>query len=147
RRGSLSVQPIPRRGIRMKPAMFLDRDGTVIVDCGYPRDPAEVRLLPGAANALRVLQERGFLFVIVSNQSGIARGLVTPAEAAAVHARTEEILAGQGIRLTDAYYCPHAPEERCPCRKPSPHSLQVAAAKHGIDLARSFMIGDRPTDP
>jgi histidinol-phosphate phosphatase family protein len=133
-----------RRAFR--PAVFLDRDGTLIEDTGYPRDPALVRLLPGAAHALRLLGEAGFLLVVVSNQSGVGRGLITPVEAAAVHARFVECLLGEGVRLSGAYYCPHTPGEGCPCRKPAPGLLLHAAAEHGIDLPNSFLVGDRPSD-
>src|SRR4051794_3177637 len=111
-----------------RPAVFLDRDGTLIEDTGYPRDPDRIRLLPGAAEALRRLEGLGLLLVLVSNQSGLGRGLITQAEAEAVHARLLECLRAEGARLHAAYYCPHAPQQGCPCRKPSPGLLQQAAA-------------------
>jgi histidinol-phosphate phosphatase family protein len=126
--------------------VFLDRDGTVIHDVGYPRDPAEVRLLPGAGEALAGLQERGFVLVLVSNQSGIGRGLIKPEEAARVHQRVVEVLTERGVRLDAAHYCPHAPEAGCECRKPSPHMLLQAAEQLHLDLRRSFLVGDKPSD-
>src|SRR5439155_11509676 len=104
-------------------AVLLDRDGTLIEDAGYPRDPQRVRLLPGAAGALRALRAAGLALAVVSNQSGVGRGLVRPEEALAVHHRAEEALAAGGVRLAGAHYCPHAPQDGCACRKPSPGLL------------------------
>ena len=129
----------------MTRALFLDRDGTLIVDVGYPRDPALVELLPSAADMLRDLQQT-FTLIIISNQSGIGRGLITEAEAAAVHARVIELFAAEGVTFAGSYYCPHAPDAACRCRKPAPGLLEDAAHEHGIDLARSIMIGDKPSD-
>ncbi len=127
-------------------AVFLDRDGTIIIDRGYPRDPALVELLPGAANGLTILRERGLLLVVVSNQSGLARGIVTPAEAEAVHRRFLACLAEQGLSIDGVYYCPHGPDEGCACRKPATGLLLRAAAELQIDLRRSFMTGDKSSD-
>lgn len=129
----------------MRPALFLDRDGTLIVDTGYPRDPDAVVLLDGAAAALRALPAEVAL-VIVSNQSGLARGLITPAEAAAVAARVEERFAAEGVRFAGVYTCPHGPDDSCRCRKPEPGMLLDAAAELGLDLARSIIVGDKPSD-
>jgi D-glycero-D-manno-heptose 1,7-bisphosphate phosphatase len=127
-------------------AVCLDRDGTVIYDAGYPRDPRRVRLLPGAGAALAELKRQGFLLVLVSNQSGIGRGLLTLDEAEQVHRQVVSVLAEFGVDFDAAYYCPHAPEERCRCRKPSPQMLLRAAEELDFDLARSFMVGDKPSD-
>lgn len=127
-------------------AVFLDRDGTVIEDVGYPRDPEQVRLLPGAAEALERLRRAGFALVVVSNQSGIGRGLVTEEEAAAVHRRFVSALAERGIELAGAFYCPHAPADGCSCRKPSPELLRRAADELHLDLECSFMVGDKDSD-
>lgn len=129
----------------MTRALFLDRDGTLIVDVGYPRDPALVEALPGAIEALRELQ-RTWQLVIISNQSGIGRGRITQAEADAVHARTLELFRLAGVTFAGAYYCPHAPEAGCRCRKPAPGMLEDAAAALGLDLASSAMVGDKPSD-
>jgi histidinol-phosphate phosphatase family protein len=128
-----------------RPALFLDRDGTLIVDVGYPRDPALVEPLPGALDALRDLQRR-YALVIISNQSGLARGLITAAEAAAVHARTVDLFSAGGVAFAGAYYCPHAPDAACRCRKPAPGLLLDAARDLDLDLASSIMIGDKPSD-
>jgi len=127
-------------------AVFLDRDGTLIEDMRYPRDSSQVRLLPGAAEALRQLKEAGFALIVVSNQSGLGRGLITPEEAAAVHARFVGLLAEAGVTLDACYYCPHAPEAGCDCRKPKPGLLLRAAVEHGLDLPTSVMVGDKLSD-
>src|SRR5215210_2961714 len=98
--------------------LFLDRDGTLMEDVGYPNDPAAVRLLPGAADAVRELVGFGYVPAVVSNQSGLARGLITPDQADAVHRRFVELFEeASGVRLP-AYYCPHGPDDGCDCRKP-----------------------------
>ena len=129
----------------MKRALFLDRDGTLIVDVGYPRDPERVAVVPGAVEALRSLQQQ-FALVIVSNQSGLARGKLTRAEAEAVHARVIELFAGHGIQFAGSYYCFHGPDEGCPCRKPAPGMLLDAGRELGLDLTQSVMIGDKLSD-
>ncbi len=129
-----------------RPAVFLDRDGTLIDDVGYPRDPDQVRLLPGVGTALIQLQSLGFLLVIVSNQSGVGRGMITPEEARAVHEQVISELAANGVQLDGAYYCPHSPDNNSPCRKPEPGMLRQAAEDLGINLSRSFMIGDKLSD-
>ena len=128
-----------------RPALFIDRDGTLIANLHYPSDPGLVEPLPGAIDALRELQQR-FALVIISNQSGIGRGLITEAAARAVHDRTIELFARGGVSFAGAYYCPHAPEASCPCRKPAPGLLVDAARELGLDLPRSIMIGDNPGD-
>ena len=133
-----------RNGLR--PAVFLDRDGTLVEDVGYPRDPEAVRLLDGAPEALAALRRAGFALVVVSNQSGIGRGLVTEEEAEAVHERFVRELRAHGVELDDARYCPHAPEDACACRKPEAGLLRDSARELGLDLERSFMVGDKPSD-
>ncbi len=130
---------MPRR------ALFLDRDGTLIVDVGYPRDPAKVELIPGAASALRDLQ-RDWLLVVVSNQSGIGRGTITPAEATAVHDKFVDLFAIQGVAFAGFHYCPHAPDAGCACRKPMPGLLLDAAEELGLDLGQSAVVGDKASD-
>lgn len=127
-------------------AVFLDRDGTLIEDVGYLSDPDGVQLLPGAAEALRALRADGFLLALVSNQSGIGRGLITTDEADAVHRRVVEVLARQGVTIDDARYCPHGPDDGCACRKPLPGLLHDAAGALDIDLAASVMVGNTEAD-
>jgi D-glycero-D-manno-heptose 1,7-bisphosphate phosphatase len=126
--------------------LFLDRDGTVIEECGYLADPALVRVLPGAAAALAALASEGWKLIVVSNQSGVGRGLITPGQMEAVQRRFLDLMKSQGVPIADSYICPHVPEDRCNCRKPSPSLLRRAAVEHGLDLAASYMIGDREGD-
>lgn len=130
----------------MRRAIFLDRDGTIIRDENYLRDPARITFLPGAIAALRALRDRGDALVVITNQSGIARGLIREEEHSAVRAEFERQLAEAGLRLDGYYYCPHGPDAGCLCRKPSPHLLSEAARTLGIELPRSFMVGDRESD-
>lgn len=129
-------------------AAFLDRDGTIIVDRDYPGDPEAVELMPGAAAAIGRLREAGLMAVMITNQSGIGRGLITEDDYRAVQARMEELLEAEGTRLDAVYYCPHAPDlvPACECRKPGSGLYLQAAAAHGIDLAASWYIGDRMRD-
>lgn len=127
-------------------AVFLDRDGTVIDDPGYLSDPQGVRLISGVGAALAALRRASFHLVLVSNQSGIGRGYFTAAQAAAVHARLATLLSGCGVSFDDVRYCPHAPTAGCTCRKPAPGALIESARSLGVDLERSFMVGDSVTD-
>jgi histidinol-phosphate phosphatase family protein len=130
----------------MRSAVFLDRDGTIIEDGEYLADASRVRLLPGAIDALKVFRDRGMLLVVVSNQSGIARGLITPAQHAEVDARVRALLADEGVPLDGAYYCAHLPGDGCACRKPLPGMIEQAARELAIDAKRSFMVGDKLSD-
>jgi D-glycero-D-manno-heptose 1,7-bisphosphate phosphatase len=129
-------------------AVFLDRDGTIIADIGYPRDPALVRLLPGAAEGLGRLAAAGWPLVVVSNQSGIARGLLTEADYRAVMDRTAALLSGAGAPFLADYQCPHHPDLTgpCECRKPGTLLFRRAAADHDLDLSASWFVGDRWRD-
>ena len=137
------------------PAVFLDRDGTIIEDSGYIGDPLDVRLVPQAAEALRMLADAGFRLVIVSNQSGIARGMFDQAALVRVHEQVERLLAEQGTGLDGAYYCPYlaGPEaiveefrRDSDLRKPRPGMLQQAAREMELDLSRSWMVGNSEAD-
>lgn len=132
----------------MTPAVFLDRDGTLIEDPGFLAHPGQVRLLPGAAEAVRAVNAAGRLAVVVTNQSGIARGLLTEADYAGTAARLAELLAVAGARLDGQYHCPHLPEITgpCECRKPGTLLYRRAAAELGIALDRSWWIGDKARD-
>ena len=131
-----------------RPAAFLDRDGTIIAERNYITDPDDVLVLDGAAAGLRALRDAGYLLVVVTNQSGIARGLVTPAQYEAVNGRMVELLRTDGIELDGVYYCPHHPDYTgpCPCRKPATGLHEQAARELGIDLTRSVYIGDKRSD-
>jgi histidinol-phosphate phosphatase family protein len=127
-------------------AVFLDRDGTIIADAGYISDPEDVVLLDGVCEGLQELRQAGYALVIVSNQSGVARQLITPRELCAVHERVLAELVSRGVGIDGAYYCPHCPDDSCDCRKPLPGLLLRAAADLEIDLRRSFCVGDSRRD-
>lgn len=126
--------------------VFLDRDGTVIVDKHYLSDPAGVELLPGAAEGLRLLSGAGMRLFVVTNQSGIGRGYFSEAEYLACHAALEKQLRAKKISLADSVFCPHAPEEVCDCRKPSVGMWRTLAARHGLDASLAAMVGDKAED-
>ena len=132
----------------MTDAVFFDRDGTLIEDTGFVHEPGKVKLLPGVAQAIKQLNDHGFLVVTVSNQSGIARGLYTVADYTAVQRRLAELLEAHGAHLDGAYFCPHHPRFTgpCECRKPGVKLFRDAAAALDIDLARSWWVGDRLSD-
>jgi D-glycero-D-manno-heptose 1,7-bisphosphate phosphatase len=168
--------PAPPVAPALRPAVFLDRDGTINVDAHYLRRIEDVRLIPGAAQAIARLNAAGIPVIVVSNQSGLGRGLITPEEYEAVRQRLEALLAEAGARLDATYICPHAPpgarvsrpapaappaalqatapslepgvfaDPPCECRKPGTGLYRRAAVEHGIDLPRSWSIGDRWRD-
>lgn len=129
-----------------RPAIFLDRDGTLIEDTHYPRDPSKVRLIPGAIEALRKLQGLGFMLFVVSNQSGVGRGLIKDSEFRKVHERFFELLKQEGIEILECAYCFHKPEDLCGCRKPQTELVLKLAKDFSVDLKRSFTIGDKWID-
>jgi D-glycero-D-manno-heptose 1,7-bisphosphate phosphatase len=126
------------------PAVFIDRDGTLIKDRDYCSDPSEVKLFSGVPEALRRLRSNGFKLIVITNQSGIGRGLFTLEQYRAVEA---EVLRQLGAGLIDAtYFCPHLPDRHCSCRKPAPGMILEATREYQIDLARSFLVGDKEID-
>ncbi len=128
-------------------AVFLDRDGVIIDNRDdYVKSWDEVEVLPGALDALARLAETDFAVVLVSNQSPIGRGILTAADVEAINERLRALVEGQGGRLDAMYYCPHTPEEGCPCRKPAPGMLIQAAADLRLSLAESYMVGDALSD-
>jgi D-glycero-D-manno-heptose 1,7-bisphosphate phosphatase len=136
-----------------RPAAFLDRDGTINVERGYVTSPDELVLIDGAAEAIRALNSRGVLAVVVSNQSGVARGLMTEEGLARIHERLEDLLAAFEARLDGAYYCPNfegGSVERyareAGCRKPATGMIERAVDDLAIDLGSSVMVGDHATD-
>jgi D-glycero-D-manno-heptose 1,7-bisphosphate phosphatase len=130
----------------LKPAVFLDRDGTLIVDKDYLHKPEEVEYYPGALEALKRLQDAGFLLVMITNQSGVGRGYFTLADVEKVHAKIEADLAATGVRLSAIHIAPEAPDQPSRGRKPSPALLFDARDALGLDLSRSYMIGDKLID-
>jgi D-glycero-D-manno-heptose 1,7-bisphosphate phosphatase len=129
-------------------AAFLDRDGTIMRDANYVQDPRDVLLIPGAADAIRRLNARDIPVIVVTNQSGIARGWLTLDDYAAVQAQLIELLAEEDAHVTAAYMCPHHPDVGgpCDCRKPGLGMYEQAIAEHALDAARSVFIGDRWRD-
>lgn len=139
-----------RRSLR---AVFLDRDGVINEDIGYVHRPEDFRLLPGVPETLRALRASGFALVVVTNQAGIGRGLYGEDDYQRLTRHMREVLQEEGILLDDVRHCPHHPTQatsryrcECACRKPEPGMLKAAAAGLGIDLAQSFLIGDKITD-
>lgn len=128
------------------PVLFLDRDGVVIADRNYLADPDQVALIPGAAAAMARARAAGFALVGVSNQSGLGRGLFGQAAFAAVMERLEDLLAAAGASFDAFYYCPHAPQQDCRCRKPLPGLLEEAARRLPFEPAGSWVIGDKASD-
>ncbi|MBN1595483.1 HAD family hydrolase [candidate division FCPU426 bacterium] len=134
-------------------AVFLDRDGTIIREAEYLSDPAGVELLPGAAEGIRRLQAAGFFIIVTSNQSGVARGFFREEDVQAVNARMQELLRARDAGVDAVYYCPHWQDgvvagyaRECECRKPKPGMLYRAVREHGVDLAASWVVGDKQTD-
>jgi D-glycero-D-manno-heptose 1,7-bisphosphate phosphatase len=128
-----------------RPAVFLDRDGTAIEDRGHLAEPSQVVFYPDTVDALRRLQER-FLLFLVTNQPWVARGILTLEEVNRVNARVVSHLAEHGVVITAVYVCPHERSDGCACIKPNAYFLRKAAAEYGVDLRRSFTVGDHPHD-
>jgi D-glycero-D-manno-heptose 1,7-bisphosphate phosphatase len=128
------------------PAIFLDRDGTIIVEKNYPSHPDQVALVEGAIAGLRAMAKHGYPLVVVSNQSGIGRGYFSIEQADAVERRVIDLLASEGVTVAAWYRCPHAPDAGCACRKPAPGMIHSAVRDLDLDPARSFIIGDKWSD-
>jgi D-glycero-D-manno-heptose 1,7-bisphosphate phosphatase len=126
--------------------VLLDRDGTINDQLDYVLEPGQLRLIPGAAHALRELRSLDLGLVVVTNQSPVGRGWITLEQLDAIHDRLSELLAAEGAGV-DAYYaCPHGPGDGCDCRKPAPGLALRAAAEHGFDLTEAFVVGDYRSD-
>jgi D-glycero-D-manno-heptose 1,7-bisphosphate phosphatase len=127
-------------------SLLCDRDGTIIRDKHYLADPEGVELLPGVGEALAALAERGMRFFLVSNQSGVGRGMFSHDAVLACNERLALLLAAYGVRFTDMLYCPHAPEDACPCRKPAAGMWKTLERRHGLTARECCMIGDKEED-
>jgi D-glycero-D-manno-heptose 1,7-bisphosphate phosphatase len=127
-------------------AVFFDRDGTLIVERNYLKDPDKVDLFPGAGQALKRLQDHGFLLFIVTNQSGIGRGYYTVQDMEAVNERLLALLARDGVQIHHVYFAPEAPDQPSRGRKPSPQFLFEARDQFDLDLSRSYLVGDKLID-
>lgn len=136
-----------------RPAVFLDRDGTIIHQVELLHKPSQIRVFPAAAAAIKTFNKLGYLVIIVTNQPVVARGMIGPKEVDRIHDVLSERLKRRGAKIDDIYYCPHHPKANmkkyrmiCDCRKPSPGMMLRAAKEHGIDLKKSFLIGDSTQD-
>ncbi|MDP2338381.1 MAG: HAD family hydrolase [Bacteroidota bacterium] len=127
------------------PAVFLDRDGTIIEDIGYIKDPMDLIFYPESFKALQRLQNH-FLLFIITNQSGVSKGITTEREVKEVNNYLLEMLKARGIVIYDIFSCPHKTEDNCSCKKPNPYFINKAAELYNLDLAKSFIIGDHPSD-
>lgn len=136
----------PTKNLLKKKTVFLDRDGTIIVDKVYLNDPNQIIYLPGVFEALQKLRDAGFQFVLVTNQSGVARGLVTIENLNEIHRRIRAEFAKYQIEFREIYYAPYAVDSNHPLRKPSPGMLLKARDEAEADLEKSWMIGDRLSD-
>lgn len=136
---------LKKRG-QLRKAVFLDRDGTINIDPGYIKNPDDLKLIDGAARALRKLQDAGFALVVVTNQSGVGRGYFSENDLRAVHARLDELLAAEGVKINYYSVCIHRPEAQCDCRKPLPKLLTEGGFALGLDPELSFMVGDKILD-
>jgi len=137
----------------LRPAVFLDRDGTINQEVGYLNHPDQLELIAGAAAAVRQLNKAGLMAVVISNQAGIAKGLIREEMMTAIHATFVAMLAREGAAIDGFYFCPHHPEGTvtpyariCDCRKPAPGLVHRAAAELGIDLRGSYVVGDKVSD-
>ena len=130
----------------MNRAVFVDRDGTINRDVPYCSRPEDFELLPGAAEAIRLLNEHSFKVVVITNQSGIARGYFTEEMLAKIHDKMRSELAKHGAHVDAIYYCPHHPDDNCECRKPKPKMVLQAARDLQIDLSQSYVVGDAEMD-
>ncbi len=130
----------------MNKAVFIDRDGTIAKDVPYCSRPEDFELLPGAAAGIKLLKANGFKVIVITNQSGIARGYFSEETLARIHQKMREELAQYDACVDAIYYCPHHPDDDCDCRKPKPKLVLQAARDLDIDLRRSYVIGDSEMD-
>lgn len=127
-------------------AIFLDRDGTINIDYGYVYKPEDLVLLPGVIEALQLFQKKGYLLIVITNQSGVARRYFTEQNVLEFNQKIKKELALRNINIADFFVCTHGPSEQCLCRKPSPLLINEAILKYNIDPLQSFMFGDKKSD-
>ena len=137
---------IKKRSEKLTPAVFLDRDGTLILDKHYLSSPDKVKLYSCAAESVKKLRAAGFKIIVVTNQSGIARGMFSQKDLAKVNRQFLSLLKKQGAKIDGLYYCPHIDDDNCNCRKPKTGMVLQAAKEHNIDLSRSYAVGDSVRD-
>lgn len=145
-KGYLMPQPFPAISKTRIATVLLDRDGTVILDKHYLSDPGGVELFSATAHGLKRLVDAGMRLFVVTNQSGIGRGYFSEADYRACHAAMEELLREEGVAFSGAAFCPHDPDRDCACRKPAPGMWQDLAQRHGLEAARTAMVGDKAED-
>ena len=141
-------QEIPKRlsGESLRKAIFLDRDGTINRQVGYVTSPEQLELIAGTSKAIAQMRRLGYVVIVITNQAAVQRGTITAARLEEIHKRLETLLGDEGSYVDAMYYCPHAPEHNCACRKPLPGMILAAARDYKIDLAASWMIGDAASD-
>jgi len=134
-------------------AVFVDRDGTIVEDIGYMNSPEQIKFIPGSLEAIKKLNNAGYKVIVITNQAGVARGLVAEDMLQTIDKTLHKLILNSGAHLDGLYYCPHHPEygvypykQVCECRKPHPGLLKRAQKHFDIDLSLSFMIGDKATD-
>ncbi len=139
--------------MKKRKAVFLDRDGTIVVHVPYLSSPDQLKLLPHAAEGIRFFKEHGYLIIVITNQSGVARGFFDEERLGHIHKKLTDMLEAEDAMIDDLYYCPHHTEGiiehyrlDCDCRKPKPGMFLAAARKYSIDLTQSLMIGDAESD-
>jgi D-glycero-D-manno-heptose 1,7-bisphosphate phosphatase len=144
---------LKRKKITKRPAVFLDRDGTLIADAEYLSQPSQIKLFTNTAEALRLLRKAGFYLFVVSNQSGVARGYFPESMVRKVHQKLQQMLKARGARIDAFFYCPHYPGGKvkalsrvCDCRKPRIGMIKQALRKYPVDLKRSYVVGDKMDD-
>ena len=126
--------------------IFLDRDGTINVDHGYVYKLSDLDLLPGVVDALQLFRDKGFKFIVITNQSGIGRGFYTLSDAIRFNNALNSELGKYDLHIEEFFICPHAPEEKCSCRKPYPFMVQEAIKKYHVDVEASYLFGDKDSD-
>lgn len=127
-------------------AVFIDRDGTINIDGPYLSDPDRFEMYPGVGNGIKALKENGFKIIVITNQSGIARGYFTENDLAEIHAKMKREFKKFNVELDGIYYCPHHPDDGCNCRKPKTGLFDKAIKEHDIDVKKSYMLGDKNLD-
>jgi D-glycero-D-manno-heptose 1,7-bisphosphate phosphatase len=142
-----------RKNEKSGPAIFLDRDGTIIEEIGFLDSPEKINIIPGTLRALKIFQNLNYKLIIVSNQSGVARGFFDETTAQIVNEKILDMFSKNGIKIDGIYYCPHHPDYgspkykiNCNCRKPKPGMIYQAVEEHKLDILQSIMIGDKLSD-
>ncbi|MDT7041811.1 D-glycero-beta-D-manno-heptose 1,7-bisphosphate 7-phosphatase [Candidatus Nitronereus thalassa] len=129
-----------------RPTLFFDRDGTLNRDTGYIKSPEELVLFPGVVEAIKQCNDLGMPVMVVTNQSGLARGFFTTEDLESIHQHLKDQLCNGGAWIDDIFVCPHHPDDGCECRKPNPGMIEQAAARYSIDLEKSYVVGDKYID-